>query len=113
MKITFGEALSRKTWLQKELMQSLTDECLNCKEAIEKQEWDVKLVVNGVDVEPVWFNSIMTKLDEHIEIEAKILFEQHLESIQETLEDKTKKLLGDMQDIHDDLINGYSPIKKG
>jgi hypothetical protein len=113
MKITFGEALSRKTWLQKELMQSLNDECFNCKEAIEKQEWDVKLVVNGVDVEPKWFNSIMTKLEEHIDVEAKILFERHLEDIQGELETKTKKLLDDIQDIHDDLINGYKPIKKG
>lgn len=112
MKITFEEALSRKTWLQKELTQSLTDECFNVKEALDKQEWDVKLVVNGVEVEPVWFNSIMTKLDEHIEVEAKLLFEQHLEEIKETLENKTKKLLDDMQDIHDDLICGYKPVKK-
>lgn len=107
MKITFEEALSRKTWLQKELMESLNDECFSCKEALEKQEWDVKLVVNGVDVEPVWFNSIMTKLKEHIDAEAKLLFEQHLESIQETLEDKTKKLLDNIQDIHNDLIYSY------
>ena len=92
-------------------MQSLNNECFNVKEAIEKQEWDVKLVVNGIDVEPVWFNSIMTKLEEHIDSEAKILFERHLEHIQGNLETKTKKLLDSMQDIHDDLINSYKPIK--
>lgn len=110
MKITFEEALSRKTWLQRELMQSLSDECFNTLEP--KQDWwDVKLVVNGVEVEPVWFNSIMTKLEEHIDAEAKLLFEQHLEDIQENLESKTKKLLDDMRDIHDDLICGYKPVK--
>lgn len=107
MKITFEEALARKTWLTKELMRSLNDECFNVKEALDKQEWDVKLVVNGVCVEPIWFNSIITKLEEHINTEAKILFEQYLENTRENLETKTKKLLDDMQDIHDDLIESY------
>lgn len=112
MKITFEEALSRKTWLQKELMQSLSDDCFKTLEP-NQDWWDVKLVVNGVEVEPVWFNSIMTKLEEHIDTEAKLLFEQYLEDIQETLENKTKKLLDDMRDIHEDLVFAYKPVKKG
>ena len=94
-------------------MRSLNNECFNVKEALDKRELDVKLVVNGIEIEPLWFNSIMTKLEEHIDAEAKLLFEEHLEHIQETLETKTKKLLDDMQDIHDDLICGYKHFKKG
>lgn len=106
MKITFKEALSGKTWLQKELMQSLSDECFDTLEP-NQDWWDVKLVVNGVDVEPVWFNSIMTKLEEYIDTEAKLLFEQYLENIQEDLKNKTRKLLDDMQNVHEDLLSSY------
>lgn len=103
MLINFKDALSQKTWLKKELMQSLNDECfINLPEG--QDWWDVKLVVNGIDVEPVWFNSIMTKLEEHIEAEAKKMFKEHLEEIQDKLNEKTKKLLDDIQDIHLELI---------
>ena len=80
MKITFKECLSKSEWLYKELLQSLTTEVFH---TIKPNEdfYDVKLVVNGVEIEPVWFNSIMTKFDEHIKAEARIMFNDYLDEI--------------------------------
>ena len=46
MKVTFQEVLSRKTWLQKEMLNSLTGD--NITKASEDQFYDVKLLINGI-----------------------------------------------------------------
>ena len=77
MRISFREALSRKEWLHKELMQSLNGETI--AKAIEDQYFDVKLLVNGVEIEPSFYNNLIDKIDEHIENAAKAKIIQNLE----------------------------------
>ena len=57
MKITFEELLSKKEWLHSELLNSLPHEIVS--KASEDQFYDVKLVINGVEVEPKMYNDIM------------------------------------------------------
>ena len=91
MKVTFQEVLSRKEWLQRELLNSLTGEMIT--KASEDQFYDIKLLVNGVELEPQIFNDIMNGVEKYIDGEAKALLKYQLEKA----ECKIKKL--------DELIN--------
>lgn len=69
MKITFEEVLSEKDWLTKELLNSLPSDIV--KDSIEKRYYDVKLNINGIDVEPHLFNYIMNNIEKVVEDRAK------------------------------------------
>lgn len=71
MKITFDEVLSKKDWIHKELMNSLTGEII--MKAREDQFYEVKLLVNGIELEPVLFNKLIGNIDIYIADEAKSL----------------------------------------
>lgn len=71
MKVTFEETLSRNSWLHKELMNSLTGDVIT--KAVADQFYDVKLLVNGVELEPTIFNTIMNNMEACIDAEAKSL----------------------------------------
>jgi hypothetical protein len=86
MKVTFEETLTRKEWLHKELMNSLTGEVIT--KASKDQFYDVKLLVNGIELEPVFFNKIMNNLESFIEGEAQELFKQKYEQKYDAIERK-------------------------
>lgn len=86
MKITFEETLSRKEWLHKELMESLTGDIIT--KASEDQFYDVKLLVNGVELEPTFYNKLVNNIEKYIDAEAKSLIRQKLEDAEE----KSRKL---------------------
>jgi ferritin-like metal-binding protein YciE len=86
MKITFEETLSRKEWLHKELMESLTGDII--AKASEDQFYDVKLLVNGVELEPAFYNKLVNNIEKYIDSEAKSLVRQKLEEAEE----KSRKL---------------------
>jgi len=95
MKITFEEVLSEKEWIHKELMNSLTGEIVT--KAMKDRFYDVKIVVNGIELEPVVFNHIMNNLEKCIDEQARGLV---LEKLQEA-EDKVRKL----SDIFDEATS--------
>ena len=86
MKITFEETLSRKEWLHKELMESLTGDIII--KASKDQFYDVKLLVNGVELEPTFYNKLVNNIEKYIDAEAKSLVRQKLEAAEE----KSRKL---------------------
>ena len=86
MKITFEETLSGKEWLHKELMESLTGDIII--KASKDQFYDVKLLVNGVELEPTFYNKLVNNIEKYIDAEAKSLVRQKLEAAEE----KSRKL---------------------
>jgi hypothetical protein len=86
MKITFEEALSRKEWLHTELMNSLTGDLIT--QASEDRFYDVKLLVNGVELEPELFNKIVNNIEKYIDEQAKSLVREKLEEA----ENKVRRL---------------------
>jgi hypothetical protein len=78
MKITFEETLSRKEWLHKELLLSLTPEII--EKAQEDRFYEVKLLVNGIELEPSLFNDIISNIDKYIEREAERMVMDKFES---------------------------------
>jgi len=86
MKITFEEILSAKKWLHKELLESLNGDIIT--KASEDRFYDVKLLVNGVELEPTFYNKIVTNIEKYIDAEAKKLVCHKLEEA----EKKSRKL---------------------
>lgn len=79
MIITFEQLLKEKSWLHSELLHSLTGELIN--KAREDQYYDVKLVVNGVEVEPKLFNDIVNNIESYVDKQAESLLEEKMEEI--------------------------------
>jgi Zn-dependent oligopeptidase len=70
MKIKFDEILAnKKDWLHQELLASATNEVIDL--AKEKAEYDVKLLINGIEVEPKLLTKIIENLDAYIANRAK------------------------------------------
>ena len=86
MKITFEEALSRKEWLHTELMYSLTNNLIT--QARGDGFFDVKLLVNGIELEPQVFNKMVNNIENYINEQAKSLVRNKLEEA----ENKVRKL---------------------
>ena len=105
MKITFKEILSSSEWLHSELINSLTDELIT--KASNDQFYDVKLIVNGVELEPLLFNKIMNNIEKCIREEAKSLIREELEEVENKVNnlsyifDNVKNKLFDEYDINE------------
>lgn len=98
MKITFEEVLSEKEWLHKELMNSLTSDIIT--KAMEDRFYDVKLMINGEEVEPKLYNDIITNIDKYISEEAKLIVRDKLEEafiksnrLNEIINDVSEKII--------------------
>lgn len=102
MRITFEEILSKKQWLHKEMLNSLTGDVIT--KASEDQFYDVKLLVNGVELEPVLYNSLMSNIEKYIEEEAKSLVRQQLEAAEE----KSKKLCELIEAAKNSIIDEFN-----
>ena len=99
MKITFDELLRRERgeWLLEEIMNSLPKEVIDS--AMEAREYDVKLVVNGFDVEPVILHDMITNVAEYIEKQAR----HNVSEILEEAEGEAYDLLHTVQEAAQDI----------
>ncbi len=76
MKITFEQTLSRKEWIHKELLNSLDGETIS--KAQKEGAYEVKLLVNGNELEPKFFNDLVSNIAKYVEKEAKEMIEEKL-----------------------------------
>lgn len=90
MKITFEELLSKKEWLNAELMNSLTHDLIT--KAADDQFYDIKLLVNGVELEPSLFNQIVDNVERYIDEQAKKLVRDKLEEAENKISRLTEIL---------------------
>ena len=107
MKITFEEFISQNTWLEKELAISLTDEIL--LKASKDMFYDVKLIVNGVEIEPNMFNDIVSNIEKYVDLEAKNLVniklkeaEKKVKQLDELISDVCSKIRYEFDLKHED-----------
>lgn len=79
MKITFDEILANKGGLNlhHELLNSTPSEVIDS--AMTDRFYDVKLIINGIEVEPLLFNKLMNSIEKHIDNEAKNLISEKLQ----------------------------------
>lgn len=81
MKITFKETMNGKEWIHSEIMNSLTGELID--QAKDDQFYEVKLLINGHELEPKLFNKIMNNVEDFINKQAKSLIAEKLEEAEE------------------------------
>ncbi len=77
MIITFDEARD-DGWLNRCLMCSLTNEAI--ESGREKREFDVKLLVNGIELEPKLLGDLLKNVEKYIDNEAKELANEKLKT---------------------------------
>lgn len=82
MKIRFEQVVSKETPLYSEVLSSLMKEHFDTIKDEHEQELDVKLLINGIETEPIRLNDIMNNIDKHIEIKAKQLLVEKYETTQ-------------------------------
>ena len=63
-------------WLHSEILSSVSDEALMKGSA--KGEYDVKLIIEGIEHEPTVLKSIIEKIEDHIDREAELLANRKL-----------------------------------
>ena len=71
MIITVEELLGRKEFIHHEILSSLTDEVMLSVD--DKRQYEVKLLVNGIELEPKFFNDLINNIEKYIEKEAQKL----------------------------------------
>lgn len=106
MKITFEEVLSRNLWLHNELMNSLTGEII--EKTKEDRFYDVKLLVNGVELEPVFYNKLVNNIEKYIEDEAKHLVCEKLAEA----ENKLNQLIDLINTAKGSIIDGFGLVEE-
>ena len=102
MKITFDETLSRNEWLHRELMNSLTGEVIT--KASEDRFYEVKLLVNGIELEPQLFNKIVNNIEKYIDEQAKLLVREKLVEA----ENKIRKLSELIDEVSYKIIEEFN-----
>lgn len=101
MKITFEDILSKKQWLHKELLNSLTGEVMTKTE--EDQFFDVKLLVNNIELEPQVLNKIINNIEKYIEEKAKDLINDELNEAKEKSEKLSELINGVCNEIKEEF----------
>lgn len=103
MKITFDEIVPRRDeWIHKELLRSLHGDIIH--KAKDDRFFEVKLLVNGVELEPSYFNDIMNNLEKYIDSEAKVLAKEYFEE----LRIKSQKLSDMIDEATRKIANEFS-----
>lgn len=106
MLIQFSEVIDNKSFINSELLRNLTKEHFDTITDISKkefQQWDIKLTVNGIELELSILESLYEKIEQLIDSEAKNLFvtkyqqkieevESKFDKIKELFEDATEKI---------------------
>jgi ribosome biogenesis GTPase A len=101
MKIPFKDAIGKNDLLHIALMNCLTPEVIDS--AREKEEYEVRLVVNGVDLDPTTLNLFQDKAEEWVETRAKEIAAEKFHEAAKAAEDFSKMV----NDIKFALIEKY------
>lgn len=101
MKITFDEVLSRNEPIQRELLNSLPLDIV--EKAMDDGFYNIKILINGIEVEPKIFNDIMNRLEERIQSEAKSYVQNKLQEA----ENEAHKLQQMVKDVQFKIMETY------
>lgn len=89
------------SWVHDELFQSMPVEVIN--KANETGEFDIKLVVNGIDIDPKLLNYVLNNIEKIVNDKAKGLVLEKLEDA----ENEAYKLLETVREARGEIIEKY------
>lgn len=101
MKIKFEEIKSRQLWIHKELLHSLDGDTIS--KAKEEAAFDVKILVNGSELEPKFLNDLVHNMSTYIEGRAKSMLNDKMMKANE----KAQQLLDIVESASDKIIRGF------
>ena len=102
MRITFEDTNSRKEWIHTELLNSLDGDTIS--NASKERAYEVKLLVNGKELEPKFFNDLVNNIEKYVDKAAKQLVEDRLyeaEMKARKLEEMIKQATDDIREEFD------------
>lgn len=102
MRYTFDEILSEKEWLHKELINSFTNEIFS--KIKEDGFIDVKLLVNGIELEPKFYEDLIKNIEKYIECEAKSYVTEKLKEVDE----KARELADIIEETTNKIFEDYN-----
>lgn len=98
MLITRSEVVSHSSMIGREILRSITPEIIaDVKDA---KEFEIKLIINGVEVEPKLLLDLYTRAEEYIDREAAALMKERIENLPfklESLEEYLRDLVHDLK----------------
>lgn len=95
MKITFKDLIDKNTWLHSCILSALTSEVI--ESGRDKKEYEVKLLVNGFELEPTVLSELIDNVLSYIDSEAE---KKYISEYKDKMYDAKKKA-DKMQDIID------------
>lgn len=102
MRITFDQIIERKEWLHREILSSMTPELI--EKAAKDRFYDIKILINGVEVEPVIFNNIMNDVEKYIDAQARSLITEKYQEAEEKARKLHEMVDAITKSINDDFI---------
>lgn len=97
MIITFEDTIQKDDWLHRCLLSSLTKEAMDSGR--ETKSYEVKLLVNGIELEPKVLEDLLNNVEKYIDREAAVLADRRFkevstktEELQEVIEDAIEKI---------------------
>lgn len=102
MKIKVEDILSEREWLHKELLNSLPHDIII--QGAEVGFYDVKLLVNGVELEPKFYNDLVNNIEKYVDKEANHLL---LDKLSEA-EQEVNKLLEVIELAKNSIIDKFN-----
>ena len=101
MKVKFEDLKQGHSWVHDELFSSMSSEVIN--KAHEVGEFDIKLVVNGIDIDPKLLNYVINNIEEIVDNKAKQLVLDKLDDA----ENEAYKLLETVREARSEIIEQY------
>ncbi len=90
MKITFDDTINKTDWLHRCLLGSLSTEAIDSGRL--DRSYEVKLLVNGIELEPTLLNDLISNIEKYVDREALSLYERKFAEQVELMREKTNQL---------------------
>ena len=108
MKITAQELISEKNWLHKCILESINVDVIDDARDNHDFNYDIKMVVNGHELEPELLNKLITNIVAYIELEALDIVNTRMQSAV----DKAKQLENIVQEASDKIRDEFGIEKE-
>ena len=111
MKIYYKDVLSNKEGVHKEILNTSNSEIFKTETREDEQGnpyWDVSLLVNGVEMEISYFNSMFKEMESCIEHRAEKMVQEKMQDKLWQVESEFRKISDVFEDVKSKLIEDFN-----
>lgn len=107
MKINGKEIVESKDWLCREILNSIPHEVITKAKDEGREEYEIKLVIDGVECDPKLLMAMLNRYEEIVDREAKTLAAAEIEKIQDNLNEKVNKFNEILDEAKSKIMGQY------